>query len=259
MTYVKQTWHDKPLTDTPRSAARYTHQEEGIYDASVAAEAAQSDVDALTGTVATLTSTVGSNATTASNAASAASAAAAAASAAAAAVAADLAAHAASGSYTALAVSGGTTLGGTNGTTTAPLSVKARSAGSQTANNISSFDEDGTTVTFSVDKKGRIAAGRTLGSGSVAYIQTNEPARSALRLTAAPSQAQPIFMALDSNAAALWQLAADGIPQWVGSSSTQNGVGAAGGASAIPGAPAKWLKAYNASGVLGVIPWWPAS
>lgn len=45
MTYIKQTWHDAPATDTPLSAARLSHMEDGIAAATNAAAAAAQPSD----------------------------------------------------------------------------------------------------------------------------------------------------------------------------------------------------------------------
>lgn len=48
MAYTKQTWHDSPATDTPLSAARLGHIEDGIEAAALVADTAAADLAALT-------------------------------------------------------------------------------------------------------------------------------------------------------------------------------------------------------------------
>lgn len=51
----------------------------------------------------------------------------------------------------------------------------------------------------------------------------------------------------------------NGIPEWLAASNAQTTVGAAGGASAPPATPTKWLKVKDPSGTVGVIPWYAAA
>jgi hypothetical protein len=48
MAYTKQTWHDSPATDTPLSAARLGHIEDGVFNAAAAADTANADIASLT-------------------------------------------------------------------------------------------------------------------------------------------------------------------------------------------------------------------
>jgi hypothetical protein len=62
-----------------------------------------------------------------------------------------------------------------------------------------------------------------------------------------------------SATASLWAINSAGIPQWVATANQQTTVGAAGGASALPATPTKYLKVKDSAGTTFVIPAYAAA
>lgn len=76
----------------------------------------------------------------------------------------------------------------------------------------------------------------------------------AIRAQGAASQSDPIFICQNSSAAKLFSVTAAGIPTWDAAANQQTTVGAAGGASALPATPTKYLKVVDSAGTTLVIP-----
>lgn len=62
-----------------------------------------------------------------------------------------------------------------------------------------------------------------------------------------------------SSSASLFAITSAGIPQWVAAANQQTTVGAAGGASALPATPSKYLKVIDSAGTTYVIPAYAAT
>ncbi len=68
-----------------------------------------------------------------------------------------------------------------------------------------------------------------------------------------------LFEARDSTNNKLWALDVAGIPRWYATANQQTTVGAAGGASALPATPTKYLKVKDSAGTTYVVPAYAAS
>jgi len=78
-------------------------------------------------------------------------------------------------------------------------------------------------------------------------------------IRARASQTGDLFQTQDSTNAVLLAVTAAGLPQWKAAGNQQTTVGAAGGASALPATPTKYLKIVDSAGTTLVIPAYAAS
>lgn len=74
-----------------------------------------------------------------------------------------------------------------------------------------------------------------------------------------PSQSANLQDWQDSTAASLFSVTAAGLPKWSAAANVQTTVGAAGGASALPATPSKYLKVVGDDGVTYVVPAYAAA
>lgn len=79
------------------------------------------------------------------------------------------------------------------------------------------------------------------------------------RFLAATGQTANIGEWRDSTGVAGFAVTAARLPKWSDAAMVQTTVGAAGGASALPATPSKYLKAVDETGAVGVVPWYAAA
>ena len=91
------------------------------------------------------------------------------------------------------------------------------------------------------------------------HVQTRSQFWPAIRAQGAASQSDPIQVWQDSANASLHSITAAGLPRWDAAGNQQTTVGAAGGASALPATPTKYLKVVDSAGTTLVIPAYAAS
>lgn len=239
MAYTKTVWVN--LANPPVNADNLNKMETGISDAhsaaasaSAAAAANASSISTVQSALTSLTSTVGGYGTRIT---------------------------AAEGNITTLQTSV-TSLGATVSGLPAPGSVqtiggsqapgdvvlKLRTVSSQTGAVLQVLAPDGATVLLSISADGRLGVKHDIGTGAVGYFASDATDRSAVKMYGSAGQTADILMVANVDGTNWWSVDANGIPSWVRSSNGQNTVGAAGGASALPATPVKYLKVkYNGS------------
>lgn len=97
-----------------------------------------------------------------------------------------------------------------------------------------------------------------VGAGALLTNQLTMNSATAAQVPAvargAASQTGDLFQAQDVTPTTLWSIDAAGVPKWDAAANQQTTVGAAGGASAPPATPVKWLKVKDSTGATLVIP-----
>lgn len=101
-----------------------------------------------------------------------------------------------------------------------------------------------------------------LGTGSPQsglHVVTRSQFWPAIRAQGAASQSDPIQIWQNSGASPLLSVTAAGLPKWDAAANQQTTVGGAGGASALPATPTKYLKVVDSAGTVLCIPAYAAA
>jgi len=169
------------------------------------------------------------------------------------------------GTYAQLASGAGWTLRpGTSGIV--PLTVKGDSG--QTAD-LQQWQNSAGSVLAKVKPDGTVAGNYFQGMSGASYFDMLSSAP-AVRLyltasdagfivSAAPSQTADLQQWMDATGVPALGVTAAGLPRWTVAGNQQTTVGAAGGASALPATPTKYLKVVDSAGTTLVIPAYAAS